>query len=162
MAGAGGTVTAAGDLTAVMRTVEDRSGRRYLLLKRARDASLVRDRETGERRHLPNEHLSPVEGVSPLETAAASLPGAARALASAVHDDRTLGLLVALESADGLTARALLDADEHCESDLHGQLAELRAAGLVEAATVDGEEGYRLADDAAATIRAIQSATSSG
>ena len=145
-----------------MRTVEDRSGRRYLLLKRSSDASLVRDAATGEHRHVPTAELTPVEGVSPLETAATSLPPAARALASAVHDDRTLGLLVALEAADGLPARALLDADDRCESDLHGLLVELRAAGLVEAATVDGEDGYRLADDAAATVRALQSAASSG
>ena len=145
-----------------MRTVEDQSGRRYLLLKRSRDASLVRDPATGERSHLPTADLTPVDGVSPLETAAASLPPAARALASAVHDDRALGLLVALEAADGLAVRALLDADDRCESDLHGLLGELRAAGLVEAATVDGESGYRLDDDAAAVVRALQSATSSG
>ena len=145
-----------------MRTVEDDAGRRYLLLKRSRDASLVRDPETGEQSYVPTEDLTVVDGVSPLETAAASVPPAARALATAVHDDRALGLLVALEAADGLSARALLDADDACESDLHGLLGELRAAGLVEAATVDGEEGYRLADDAAAVVRALQSATSSG
>lgn len=142
-----------------MRTVEDRTGKRYLLLKRSRESSLVRDPETGEHRHLPTEELSTVAGTSPLQTAAASLPKPATALVTTVGDDRTLGLLVALEAADGLSARALLDAEAFCESDLNGLVAELRAAGLVEPARVDGEKGYRLSDGAAAVVRALQSAT---
>lgn len=145
-----------------MRTVEDAAGNRYLLLKRSRGSSLVRDVTTGEYLHLPSETLSTVDGTSPLETAAAAVPVAARRFVSTVRDDRTLGLLVALEAADGLAARALLDAEDYCESDLHGLVGELRAAGLVEPAAVDGEEGYRLTDEAAAVVRAIQSATTSG
>jgi DNA-binding IclR family transcriptional regulator len=90
------------------------------------------------------------------------VPAVARRLVATVRDDRTLGLLVALEAADGLSARALLDAVDYCESDLNGLLAELRAAGLVETATVDGEDGYRLTEDAAAVVRRLQSATSPG
>jgi hypothetical protein len=145
-----------------MRTVEDRTGNRYLLLKRSRDSSLVRDVETGEHRHLPTDELTVIAGTSPLATAADSVPDAARQLVSAVRDDRPLGLLVALEAADGLAARTLLDAEDYCESDLHGLVGELRAAGLVEPATVDGEEGYRLTDEAACVVRALQSATASG
>ena len=37
-----------------MRTV-DHDGDRYLLVKRSDESSLVRDPETGEERHLPNE-----------------------------------------------------------------------------------------------------------
>ena len=145
-----------------MRTVEDGAGRRFLLLKRSSSSSLVRDADTGEVLHRPTGELTVVEGTSPLETAAGGVPPAARKLLTAVHDDRTLGLLVALESADGLPARALLAAEDYCESDLHGLLGELRAAGLVQAATVDGEEGYRLTDGAAAVVRALQSASASG
>lgn len=145
-----------------MRTVEDRAGKRYLLLKRSRDSSLVRDAETGEHRHLRTDELTVIEGTSPLATAAEGVPDAARRLVSTVRDDRTLGLLVALEAAAGLSARTLLDADDFCESDLNGLVAELRAAGLVETATVEGEEGYRLTEDATAVVRALQSATASG
>lgn len=145
-----------------MRTVEDAAGNRYLLLERSRASSLVRDVETGEQRHLPTDELSVVGGTSPLATAAAGVPEAARRLVTSVRDDRTLGLLVALEAADGLSARALLDAEDYCESDLNGLVGELRAAGLVEPASVDGEDGYRLTDEAAAVVRALQSATASG
>ena len=145
-----------------MRTVEDGEGRRFLLLKRSRSASLVRDAETGELSHRPTDELTVVDGTSPLETAAADLPEAARRLVTAARDDRTLGLLVALHAADGLAARVLLDAEDYCESDLHGLVGELRAAGLVEPATVDGEDGYRLTGDAAAGVEALQSATASG
>lgn len=144
-----------------MRTVEDEAGNRYLLLKRSTDASLVRDVATGEHRHLPTAELTVIENTSPLRTAAEAVPVAARRLVSVARDARTLGLLVALEAADGLSARALLDAEDYCESDLNGLIAELRAAGLIETASVDGEEGYRLTDDAAAVVRALQSATAS-
>lgn len=145
-----------------MRTVADAAGRRYLLLKRSRDSSLVRDAETGEQSYRPTEELTVVDGTSPLATATEGVPEPARRLVSSVRDDRTLGLLVALEAADGLAARTLLDAEDYCESDLHGLVGELRAAGLVEPTTVDGEEGYRLTAGAAAVVRAIQSATASG
>lgn len=145
-----------------MRTVEDAAGRRYLLLKRSRDSSLVRDAETGEQSYRPTGELRVVSGTSPLVTAAEGVPEAARGLVTAVRDDRSLGLLVALEAADGLAARTLLDAEDYCESDLHGLVGELRAAGLVEPASVDGEDGYRLTDGAAAVVRALQSATASG
>ncbi|MDZ7702785.1 MAG: hypothetical protein U5J98_12400 [Halobacteriales archaeon] len=145
-----------------MRTVEDESGRRYVLLKRSREASLVRDVETGELSHQPTAELSVVDDASPLAAAAEGLPDAARRLVSTVRDDRTLGLLVALEAADGLAARTLLDAEDYCESDLHGLVSELRAAGLVAEATVDGEPGYRLTESAAAVVRALQSASASG
>jgi hypothetical protein len=145
-----------------MRTVEDAAGNRYLLVKQSRESSLVRDVTTGEQRHLPTDSLSTIGGTSPLETAAAAVPDATRRLIATVRDGRTLGLLVALEAADGLSARALLDTEDYCESDLHGLMSELRAAGLVEPATVDGEDGYRLTDEMARVVRVLQSATASG
>lgn len=145
-----------------MRTVEDEAGQRYLLLKRSRSASLVLDLASGEQQHLPTEELTVVEDESPLASAAQGVPEPARRLVTAVRDERTLGLLVALESADGLSARRLLEAEDYCETDLHGLMNELQSAGLVERATVDGEDGYRLTEPAGAVVRALQSATASG
>lgn len=144
-----------------MRTVEDTAGNRYLLLKRSRESSLVQDPATGERRYLPTDELSTVGGASPLETAAESVPEPARRLVTAVPHLEALGLLVALEAADGLSGQALVDAADHCESDLNGLLAELRAAGVVTTATVNGERGYRLTEEAAAIVRLLQSASAS-
>lgn len=144
-----------------MRTVEDAAGNRYLLLKRSRESSLVRDLATGERQYLPTDELSTVEGTSPLETAAESVPEPARRLVTAVRHTEALGLLVALEATGGLSGEALLDAADRCEADLNGLLAELRAAGLVTTATVNGERGYRLTDEAAAVVRSLQSASAS-
>lgn len=139
-----------------MRTVRDESGTRYLLLKRSSDSSLVRDPDSGEERYLENAALSPVEGVSALETAAGEIEVPVRRLVSAVHDDRTLGLLLVLDAAGPLSVRELLDIDALCESDLHGTLAELRAAGLIEEREVGGERGYgttELASDALTSLR---------
>jgi len=145
-----------------MRTVEDEAGQRYLLLKRTRSASLVRDLDSGERQHLPTEALTVVEDESPLASAAEGVPETARRLVTAIRDERTLGLLVALESAEELSARRLLEVEDYCETDLHGLMTELQSAGLVERTSEDGQEGYRLTEPAGAVVRALQSATVSG
>ena len=92
-----GMATRPGEVTE-MRTVEDESGRRYVLLKRSGDSSLVRDPTTGEERYVENGSLSPVEGESALETAARAVPEPTRRVLRAVHSDRALGLLVELVS----------------------------------------------------------------
>jgi hypothetical protein len=125
-----------------MRTVRDESGTRYLLLKTSSDSSLVRNPETGERTHLPNDRLEPVEGESPLETAAGAVPTAVRRVLTAAHDDRALGLLVELDARGPLAVTDLLDSYDLCESDLHGLLGEFRAAGLVSEASVAGQPAY--------------------
>lgn len=137
-----------------MRTVEDEAGRRYLLLKRSGEASLVRDVENGEERYVPNDELTALDGVDPLEAAAAAVPGPVRRLLSAVHDDRGLGLVVELVR-EPRSARALLSATDLCESDLVGVLSELRAAGLVEEADVGGERGYAATEEARRAIEAV-------
>ncbi len=135
-----------------MRTVSDtEDGRRYVLLKQSGDASLVRDPETGERRHLPRERLEPVDE-PPLSTAAAAVPEPVRRLVTAVPDERALGLVVELDARGPLSVHALLEDTTLCESDLHGLLGELRAAGLVEGATVAGRRGYAATEDAAAAL----------
>lgn len=139
-----------------MRTVRDADGDRYLLLKESAESSRVRDPETGEERHLPNDDLEPLDGESPLATAADAVSDDARRLVTAVPDRRALGLLVELDDRGPLDVRVLLDSYDLCESDLHGLLGEFRAAGLVDEAEVAGRRGYRVTDaghDALARLR---------
>jgi hypothetical protein len=138
-----------------MRTVEDRSGKRYLLLKESGASSLVRDPETGERRYVDNDALVPVDGTSPLVAAAHVVPEDVRRLLTAVPDERTLGLLVELDARGPLSVRELLGADDRCESDLHGMLGELGAAGLVVERDVGGERGYAITDEAVAALETV-------
>jgi DNA-binding IclR family transcriptional regulator len=60
-----------------------------------------------------------------------------------VHDERALDLLSALDARERVGVRELLSTAGCCESDLHGLLAELRAAGLVAETTAASERGYR-------------------
>lgn len=139
-----------------MRTVEDNAGRRYLLVKRSGDSSLVRDVESGAERYVPNEELTDCDGVDPLAAAAEAVPATVRRLLATIHDDRELGFVVAL-SREPRSARTLLEATELCESDLLGLLSELRAAGLVEEATVEGERGYAATAEARRAVSILQS-----
>lgn len=139
-----------------MRTVRDESGTRYLLLKESAESSRVRDPATGEERYVDNDRLEPVEGSSPLETAASAVPAAARTVLRAAHDDRALGLLCELDERGPLAVRTLLSAYDLCESDLHGRLAEFRAAGLVAETTVAGERGYEVTDTARAGLACLR------
>jgi hypothetical protein len=129
-----------------MRTVRDGEGDRYLLVKRSAESSLVRDPATGAERYLPTADLTVEDAASPLSTAADAVPEAVRRVLTATPDDRALGLLVELADRGPLAARTLLDAYDLCESDLHGLLAEFRAAGLVAEARVAGERGYDATD----------------
>lgn len=131
-----------------MRAVEDDDGRRWLLLKRSDESSLVRDPETGAERHLPNESLSPIDDASALETAARAVPDDPRRVATGVHSEAALGLLCDIDARGPLAVRTMLSAYELCESDLHGALASLRAAGLIAEREVDGERGYDLTETA--------------
>lgn len=139
-----------------MRTVRDASGKRYLLVKRSADSSRVRDPETGEERHLPNDGLEPAGGESPLAVAAGGVPAPVRRVLTAVHDDRSLGLLLELVDRGPLPAVDLLDSYDLCESDLQGLLAEFRAADLVAETRVAGSRGYEATAttaEAAASLR---------
>ncbi len=139
-----------------MQTVRDASGDRYLLVKRSGESSLVRDPDTGEERYLPNEDLRPDAGESPLTTAAGGVPEPVRRVVTAVPDEPTLGLLVELVDRGPLPVVSLLDAYDMCESDLHGRLAEFRAAGLVAEARVAGERGYDATDRAREAVAALR------
>ncbi|WP_353633464.1 hypothetical protein ABSL23_08955 [Halobacterium sp. NMX12-1] len=139
-----------------MRTVRDDDGHRYLLLKQSSDSSLVRDPETGDERHVPNDDLEPADGEAPLDALASAVPEPARRVTTACHDDWHLGLLVDLADRGPLAAREMLGAYDTCESDLLGAVTELRAAGLVEEATVNGERGYRLTEPGREGIAALR------
>ena len=137
-----------------MRTAEH-DGDRYLLVKSSSDSSLVRDPETGTERYVPNEELT-LTGESPLVVAADAVPEAQRRLLTAVHSESVLGFLVELDDHGPLSVRDILDRYDLCESDLHGRITELRAAGLVEAADVGGERGYAATDVATTALEALR------
>lgn len=144
-----------------MRTVEDEDGAVYLLVKQSGESSLVRDPATGEESYRPNASLTATDD-SALEAAAGAVPDAVRRVCTAVHDDRSLGLLLELDARGPLAARTLLDAYDLCESDLHGLLGEFRAAGLVEEARVAGERGYRVTDLARTGLAGLRGEERSG
>jgi hypothetical protein len=133
------------------RPVEDESGRRYLLLKQSAESSLVRNLDTGEREHLPNDRLTELENSSRLDAVLGPIPEEVRTLLSAVHDDRSLALVLELD-AEPMSVTQLLSAYEFCESDLHGLVAELQAAGLIEETRVAGERGYTGTETAASAL----------
>ncbi len=116
-------------------------GKRYLLVKSSGESSLVRDPETGRERYLPNDELT-VTGESPLSVAASAVPEPRRRVLIAVHSEAVLGLLLELDARGPLSAREILGRYDLCESDLHGRITELRAAGLIRKADINGERGY--------------------
>lgn len=138
------------------RVVRDEEGNRYVLEKRSAESSRVRDPETGERRHLPNADLEPVEGVSPLRVVAGGLPAATRTLVTAVPDERALGLVVELDARGPTRVRTLLDVTDLCEGDLHGLLAALVAGDLLAETTVAGERGYETTDLASEALDRVR------
>lgn len=140
-----------------MRTVRDADGKQYVLLKESEDASLVRDPETGERRHVPTADLEPVAGESPLVTAASAVSEPVRLVLTAVPDERALGLLLEIETRESVGVRELLAATDLCESDLHGLLAEFRAAGLVEETRAGGQRRYEATGTAERGLAALRS-----
>lgn len=145
-----------------MQTVEDSAGRRLLVVKRAAESWLVRDPATGEERYVDPEAVDPVAGASPLATAAGALDDDARRLVLAARDSRALGLLCHLAADGPVAVRALLGETDLCESDLHGLLAEFRAAGLLTETDVAGERGYDATPAAREGLRQLQGDTVGG
>lgn len=134
------------------QTVRDAEGNRYVLEKRSGDSSRVRDLQTGERRHLPNGELEPIEGEPRLIAAARSQGVTDVGAIDAVPSERALGLLVELDYQGPIDIRTMLSAYDLCESDLHGVLGELQAGGLIEETMVAGIRGYQLTNDGNATL----------
>ncbi|WP_372910020.1 hypothetical protein [Salinigranum sp.] len=139
-----------------MRTVRDSDGVRYLLVKRSSDATLVRDPETGAETYLPNDELTEVEGLSALALAASGVPDPVRTVVTAAHTEDALGLLVELTDRGPLPVTELLSAYDLCESDLHGLLAEFRAAGLVRECDAAGERGYDATETTREAVAALR------
>lgn len=133
------------------RVVRDGEGTRYILEKRSADSSRVRDPKTGERSHLPNDTLEPVDA-SPLRVATGALSGEAVTLVTRVPNERALGLLVDLDERGPTGVRRLLEVTDLCEGDLHGLLAALQAGGLLAEVTVAGERGYETTETASAAL----------
>ncbi len=129
-----------------MQTVRDESGKRYLLMERTEESSHVRDPVTGEERKIRNANLERIDG-SPLTTAAAGIEKPLRAVVSAAHDEQDLGLLVDLADRGPVPVREMIGTYDLCESALHAQLAEFRAAGLIDEKKIGGERGYQLTQE---------------
>jgi hypothetical protein len=144
-----------------MQTVRDAAGDRHLLVKRSAESSLIRDPETGTEEYRPNDELT-FEDDAPLSVQAAAIPEPLRRVVTAVHDERSLGLLVDLADRGPVSVVELLATTDLCESDLHGLFGELRAAGLVTETEVHGERGYDatdVAETAVASLRRVDDAT---
>lgn len=152
-----------------VQPVEDASGDRYLLEKRSRDAWLVLDPETGESVYRDPEALTVLAETAPLEAVVDGLetsgigsdhedraPEPLCRLLGAVHSRRSLGLAVTIVDRGPIGVRTLLDDTTLCESDLHGTIAELAAAGLLEETDVVGERGYAATADAERAVAALR------
>lgn len=137
-----------------MRVVEDRDGRRLVVVSESRSAVRVRDPASGQEEYLPRDVVTPV-GPSSLEHAAGAVAAPVRRVIRGVHSDRMLGVLVVLHARGPMGVRSLLEASSFCESDFHGVLGELRAAGLIVQETVSGEPGYGLTEEGEAGIEAL-------
>jgi len=139
-----------------MRTVEDADGNRLVVRKDGGESLLVADPTTGDEWYVDRDAVSPVDGQSALATAAGGVPEPTRRVLAAVPDEAALAVRLELVDGGPVAVRDLLARYDLCESDLHGRLAELRAAGLLEEATVAGERGYDatdLATEAATALR---------
>lgn len=90
------------------------------------------------------------------DTVLDGVPDAVVSLVTAVHDERALALLVELDEAGPTSVRTLLSTYEFCESDLHGLLGELTAAGLVEETRVAGERGYETTGTASEALETLR------
>jgi len=139
-----------------MNTVEDENGRRFVLRKRSSDAWLVRDPATGEESFRDPSDLTLVTEADALATAADGIPPAVRTLLSAVPNERVLGLVITIVDREAVGVRSLLAETTLCESDLHGAIAELVAAGLLAETTVAGERGYEATNLARDSIEQLR------
>ncbi|ELZ13720.1 hypothetical protein C479_02706 [Halovivax asiaticus JCM 14624] len=141
-----------------MRPVRADDGTHYLLVKRSDEASLVRDPVTGNECYVRNDRLEAADETSALETAARAVPAPVRRLVRAVHDDRSLGLVVTLADRGPLTVRTLVDETTYCESDLAGVLASLTAADVITDTDVAGEPAYDVPTETADALSTLRTA----
>jgi predicted transcriptional regulator len=77
-------------------------------------------------------------------------------LLTAVHDERALAVLLELDAEGPIAVRTLLGSYDFCESDLHGLLAELQAAGLITESQVAGERGYEVTEKGSVALGVVR------
>ncbi len=141
-----------------MRTVYHTDGTQYLLCKQSSDSSLIRDPRSGEERYVSNEELTIADtDDSPLVAAASGVPKSVRTALTASHSESALGLLIELTDREGLSVVSMIETYDYCESELNGQLAEFRAAGLVTETKIYGERGYEPTETAKAAVESLRS-----
>lgn len=134
-----------------MRLVRDDAESPHLVLNRDGDAWRVRGLTSGTERTLEPEAVDSIEAAHPLDVAADALPTPDTG-PLAIADDRTFGMAVLLSRAGPQPVHVLLETEGLCESDLHGLMGELGAAGLVSETTVDGQRGYRATETATEAV----------
>jgi hypothetical protein len=141
-----------------MRTVYHADGTQYLLCKESSESSLIRDPRSGEEKYVSNEELTIADtDDSPLVAAASGVPETVRTVLIASHGEDALGLLIELTDREGLSIVSMLDAYDYCESELNGQLAEFRAAGLITEIEIYGERGYGPTEMTKTAIESLRS-----
>lgn len=143
-------------LTPLMRLVRDQSGRAHVVSARDGDHLDIVDPATGRERTVPATDVDPVVDEPELPVLAAALPTDPGSPLDGIGDPRAVGLLGVLEAAGPLPATMLLAFESLCESDLHGIVGELSAAGYVEQTTVDGRSGYRTTAAAERTLAGLR------
>jgi len=136
----------------IMRVVRDGAGRINVVRERSDEQRVLVDPATGTERTVSAADVVPVVDEPELELVASALPDPTDSPLASIGDARARGILGVLEAAGPLPATMLLAFESLCESDLHGTVGELRAAGLVAETTVDGHSGYRMTETAARTL----------
>lgn len=130
-----------------MRIVRDQTGTHYVVLSATESVCRLREIRSGAEVTRQCESLQPADPAAALAATGVDADGV-DTVTSAARTSRAIGLLVELDAAGPLAVRTILDRFDVCESDLHGMVTELRAAGLLEPTTVYGERGYRVTDAA--------------
>jgi len=128
----------------MMRPVRGPDGDPLVVLERPA-GPVVYDPRAGERVPVAAEDLEDVDA-DPLAVAATALP-ADLPVAGAGG-----GVLVDL-AVGARSVRGMLESYGRCESDLHGILAELAAAGFVAETDVRGRRGYELTEAGREALR---------
>jgi hypothetical protein len=139
-----------------MDIVRDDSGRPLVPTERDGDDWWTVDVATGELRTVPAATVDAVTDEPPLSVAARALPRPTEPPLDSILDVRALGLLVLLDATGPRAVRSLLGIDGLCESDLHGAVGELAAAGLATETDVAGRRGYRVTDAARTALAALR------
>ena len=136
--------------------VETTDGKRYRLLKRSADTSLVRCVDTAETKSVPTAELQPVTDDTVDSASLAAFDDAVVQVVTTVPDERGLKLLTALDTHGPVPVEALLTEYEFCERELHARIAELQAAGLVTREDIQTHRGYSTTERASEALTRLR------